>query len=116
MWGGFRRWGVIGSEDGSDSRPRGTIPSPGDSGILSDRFPSAEALGFLMPSRTAGLDCREVGLGGMFPDCVAHPIAQMRAIRVGTRRGTELSAASGLILLLSQMPRRKQNAELRNSG
>src|ERR1017187_1034307 len=53
---------------------------------------------------------------GVTARCVSRRISRSFDSRALISRGTELSAASGFILLLSQMSTRKQNAELRNSG
>src|ERR1019366_7614523 len=53
---------------------------------------------------------------GVTARCVSRRITRSFDSRALISRGTELSAASGFILLLSQMSTRKQNAELRNSG
>src|SRR5271157_1566779 len=53
---------------------------------------------------------------GVTARCVSRRIPRSFDNRELISRGTELSAASGFISLLSQMSTRKHNAELRNSG
>src|SRR5271165_245691 len=43
-------------------KPSWSSVVPGDSGILFDCFPTVETVGFLLPSREAGLDGRQCGL------------------------------------------------------